>query len=56
MNTIERNKLITKAIEAKRSGNHRLAKLIAHQIVCLSEGEITYKTKSVLAKLGASFK
>tara|TARA_B100001939_G_C16832290_1_gene569230 strand:- start:148 stop:318 length:171 start_codon:yes stop_codon:yes gene_type:complete len=56
MNVIDRNKMITKAIEAKRSGNHRLGQLIAHQIVCLSEGEIPINTRKVLEKLGASLK
>ena len=56
MNAIDRNKMITKAIEAKRSGNHRLAKLIAHQISCLSEEEIPINTRKVLEKLGAALK
>ena len=56
MNAIERHKLIVKAIEAKRTGNKRLAKLIAHQVSCLSEEEIPPNMKIVLKKLGASLK
>ena len=52
MNPLERQKLIQKAIDAKKSGKDRLSMLIAHQIDCLSINRRSDSMRQLLLKLG----
>jgi len=45
-----KQEIINRAVEAKRNGDHRLARLLAHQVVCSQEC-IGPRTKKLLERL-----
>ena len=52
MNPIELQQTIQKAVDAKMSGQDRLAKLLAHQINCLLDSCDSLSMQQLLHKLG----
>lgn len=52
INPVELHLMLQKAIDAKKSGNDRLSKLLAHQINCLTDDSDAYSIQQLLQRLG----